>query len=298
MKRNNKIHLFLDSGAFSAKTQGVVIDIKEYIAFIKENIDVIGVYANLDVIGDAKASYINQKIMEREGLHPIPVYHSGEDEKWLTKYLDAGYEYIALGGMVKGSASALKSWLDHIWDNYLIDSVTRLPKVKVHGFGLTSLSLMLRYPWYSVDSTSWVMTSRMGGIMLPRWENGNWNYLKQAIKLSVSNQSSDLSKANAHFDTMTPTYQKIMKRYLDEKGYIMGKSEFLEVPADYELQDNERFIGKKIKGESRKIERVIERGISNDYKLRDELNILYFLDLEKNLPPYPQPFKQTTKTLF
>jgi hypothetical protein len=298
MKRNNKIHLFLDSGAFSAKTQGITINIKEYIAFIKDNLDIIGVYANLDVIGDAKATYINQKIMEREGLKPIPVYHVGEDEKWLIKYLESGYSYIALGGMVKGSASSLKSWLDHTWENHLIDPITRLPKVKIHGFGLTSLTLMLRYPWYSVDSTSWVMTSRMGGIMLPIWENGGWNYLKQPVKLAVSNQSSDLSKANAHFETMSPTYQKIMKKYLDEKGYVMGKSEFLQVSSEYELKENERFIGKKVKGEPRKIERVIERGIGNDYKQRDEVNILYFIDLENNLPPYPQPFTYKSKTLF
>ena len=49
--KNNKVELFLDSGAFSAFTQKVTIDIQEYIAFIKEHEDIIDVYANLDVIG-------------------------------------------------------------------------------------------------------------------------------------------------------------------------------------------------------------------------------------------------------
>ena len=37
----NKVELFLDSGAYSAWSQGSPIDINNYIDFIKENIDVI-----------------------------------------------------------------------------------------------------------------------------------------------------------------------------------------------------------------------------------------------------------------
>ena len=56
-----KINLFLDSGAYSAWSKGVTIDIDEYISFIKKNIKYITVYANLDVIGDPEATYRNQK---------------------------------------------------------------------------------------------------------------------------------------------------------------------------------------------------------------------------------------------
>ena len=59
----NKVDLFLDSGAFSAETQGAKIDIQEYIDFIKEHQDVIEVYANLDVIGDPVSTWKNQKII-------------------------------------------------------------------------------------------------------------------------------------------------------------------------------------------------------------------------------------------
>ena len=38
------------------------------------------------------------------------------------------------------------------------------------------------------------------------------------------------------------------------------------------------------------IEIIEEIGISNTYQLRDEINIIYFLDLEKNMPSWPRPF--------
>lgn len=41
----NTVNLFLDSGAYSAYTKGVNIDIQEYISFIKSNIKYISVYA-------------------------------------------------------------------------------------------------------------------------------------------------------------------------------------------------------------------------------------------------------------
>ena len=44
MPEEKKVELFLDSGAYSAKSQGVIINIQDYIKFIKENKDVISVY--------------------------------------------------------------------------------------------------------------------------------------------------------------------------------------------------------------------------------------------------------------
>ena len=280
MKQQNKVNLFLDSGAFSAKTQGVEIDINEYINFIKEHESVIDIYANLDVIGSAEGTWKNQMIMEKAGLKPLPVFHYGEDEKWLKRYLNKEYEYIALGGMVK--TPRLINWLDHIWSTYLTDS-SGMPIIKVHGFGLTGLRLMMRYPWYSVDSTSWVVTGRLGSVYVPRFANGKWLYDENSWKISVSNKSPDKKEAGQHINTLSPTQQKIILNYIHEKGYKLGKSEFRKEKQDYELKPDEKWGEKKPKDKfaMREVEKIIEPGISNKYQLRDELNIIYFLDLEK-----------------
>jgi len=295
MKVENKVELFLDSGAFSAWTQKVEIDIQSYIQFIKENIDCISVYANLDVIGDVEKTWENQMIMEEAGLSPIPVFHAYfEDPKWLKRYMDRGYEYIALGGMAGGAITvqALRPVLDRLWRQHLSDA-DGLPLCKVHGFGLTSLPLMLRYPWYSVDSTSWVITGRMGGIFMPRWYQGKWVYDDASWKISVSNRSPDKKEAGQHIETLSPGRKEIVLRYIEEKGYRLGKSEFKKVDQSHVLQENERWAEKKPsnKYDKRELEIITEPGISNKYQLRDEMNIIYFLDLEKSMPEWPWAFK-------
>ena len=295
----NKVELFLDSGAFSAWTQKIEINIEDYINFIQEHENVIDVYANLDVIGvggkqpnelTAKKTLENQKIMEEKGLSPLPCFHFGEPFKYLVYYVQ-NYDYVALG--VAGNiGKKLVPWLNNCFSKYICNE-RGLPKIKVHGFAVTSLSLMLRYPWYSVDSTSWVVTGRMGSIFIPRYRNGKWVYDENSWKIAVSNRSPSKEEAGKHITTLSPVQKQILLDYIHEKGYKLGKSEFENVSQTHILQDNERWAEKKPKSKTdkRELEIILEPGISNKYQLRDELNIIYFLDLEKSIPEYPWAFK-------
>ena len=287
--KNKKVHLFLDSGAFSAFTQKITINIQEYIAFIKEHQEYIDVYANLDAIGDPVQTLKNQRIMEDAGLKPLPCFHYGEPISYLLRYLK-NYEYIALGGMVPISTTELIKWLDELYSNYFCEEETGIVKVKIHGFGLTSLKLMLRYPWYSVDSTSWVVTGRLGSVLVPKFKSGQYQYLIDPWKVSISNRSPNQKDAGQHLSTFSPFEQKIIHEYLDSKGFKVGHSEFRTESDKYKLKKGEKWNGKAANGK-REVEVVIESGLCNDYKQRDELNIIYYLDLEKAIPPWPQPFK-------
>lgn len=609
MNSENKVDIFLDSGAFSAFTQGVNIDIQEYIDFIKTHQDHLTVYANLDVIGSPEGTWKNQRRMEKAGLMPLPCFHYGEDPKWLVMYLSRGYEYIALGGMVPISTPDLKIWLDDIWKNYLTDA-EGMPIIKVHGFGLTSNSLMRRYPWFcmteedhevltkkgwaslselsvgdeifafnngkaewqqiqeipifevedamirhlhnrnfeamvtghhrwqisnmnsknekyswrtsdtllagdcidrvgkydfpltspytdtqiqalawfwtdgtikrrpkykndsvviyqsnsanlekcqmirktlneagesfcesvsrgdsisfelygdlakwlleqapekklsidlpflmtekqaqdfikysiladgsqtnlkraegfsltvtrevkkenleiiriiclllqiptsvydnnskpsrglqsssvkhiyvnqiekkavsytgrlwcvrvpsgafftkcrdkiyvtgnSVDSTSWVMTGRMGGVYVPKFKNGQYDYSEDCWKVQVSNRSPSKDEPGKHLQSFSPAARKNIEQYFTSKGFKVGQSVFRIEKAGYELKENEKWNGKEVGG-NREVEEILESGLCNDYKQRDELNIIYFLDLEKNWRAWPWPFQ-------
>lgn len=291
MKKKNKTDLFLDSGAFSAMTQGVDIDIYQYIDFIKRNKKYIEVYANLDVIGCAEGTWKNQKIMEKAGLNPLPVFHYKEDEKYLKRYLKRGHEYIALGGLVTGERKTMRGFFDRMFSKFLCGK-NGMPLVKVHGFGMTSLDYMLRYPWYSVDSTSWVVTGRMGGILIPKKTNGKYDYTKNPHKVTVSAKSPANKKKEAHFSTCSPAQQKIFREYFEDQGFKLGKSTFRnEDPKTYVPGLNEKWNKKK----EAIIETVHVSGLSNDYKVRDEINIMYFHNLQKNMTPWPWAFKLKTK---
>ena len=63
------------------------------------------------------------------------------------------------------------------------------------------------------------------------------------------------------------------------------------VDGSYELGKNERFISGKKGDPEREVEIILQPGLCNDYKLRDELNIQYYLDLEASLPKWPWAFK-------
>ena len=299
--KTSSIRLFLDSGAFSAFTQGVKIDIQEYIQFIKQYEKHLEVYAVLDVIGDPAGTWRNQAIMERAGLKPLPCFHYGEDVKWLQKYLARGHDYIALGGMVPISNTDLYPWLDTMFSKYLTDPKTGLPTIKVHGFGMTSFDLMLRYPWYSVDSTSWIITGRTGGVYVPAFRDGKYNYRIPPFKVTVSNRSPDSAVDPDHIDCMPKRVRQLVLDYFTSKGYELGSSEWREEPKDYKCQENERWCEKKVvrdKAGKGKVESIVKAGLSNDYRKRDELNIIYYADLEKSMPEWPWPFKLKKKRGF
>lgn len=150
--------VFLDSGGFSAFTKGVQIDLRRYGEFVKANDAYIDVAANLDVIGDFPASMKNQEALEAMGLKPLPVFHFGGDFADL-RVLVANYDYIALGGLVPHARNRpkLMRWLDRCFDVIRTDA-------KVHGFGMTGIDILKRYPWYSCDSTSWLSGTKQGTI--------------------------------------------------------------------------------------------------------------------------------------
>lgn len=141
--------LFIDSGAFSAFTLMEEIKLDDYIAWCKKtDADYYAVY---DAIGSAEKTLVNQKYMEEQGVTPVPCFHYGEDFSYL-KYYTEHYDFVAIGGMVPIARNKLDKWLDRLFNKY--------PNHKFHGFRLTTNWLVQKYPWYSVDSSSWIMGGR------------------------------------------------------------------------------------------------------------------------------------------
>lgn len=148
--------VFLDSGAFSAFTRGKSLDIPQYVEFIKRHERDLTVYAALDVIGDWQATAINLKEMESCGVKPLPTIHYGTPERICRAYLES-YPYIALGGLVPFAKQKAKliAWLD-----YFFKLAKEYWPVKLHAFGMSGRDILLRYPFYSADSTSWCAICR------------------------------------------------------------------------------------------------------------------------------------------
>lgn len=157
--------VFADCGAYSAFTQGVEINIKDYADWLKRWAHWISVAVNLDVIRDADATANNQKILERLGCSVIPVFHTGSSLTILDD-LCKRYPYIALGGMVGAERNVTLRW-----------SATCMNRTKeygtaFHGFGMTNRKNIETLPWYSVDSASWAGSFMYGRV--PLWLGTKW----------------------------------------------------------------------------------------------------------------------------
>jgi len=167
--------LFADSGAYSAWTQGAEVKVKEYATWLKRWEHLLSVYVNLDVIRDAEATASNQRLIEREGLQPIPVFHTGSDMAVLDG-LAKQYPYIALGGMVGSPGAACLRWSAACMKR------TQDEGTVFHGFGQTRKALIESLPWYSVDSSSWGSGHRFGAVDL--WTG------RQFVKVRVGDTKS------------------------------------------------------------------------------------------------------------
>lgn len=207
--------LFIDSGAFSIVnkvTRGKNLTIDDYIEFINSNTRP-DLYASFDVIprplttetakNSAEQSlnnylYMLDKLDKPEKL--IPVYHYGEDFKYLEKILELKPNYIAFGGRGGISTKYLYTCLDTFFD------ILKGSNVKTHAFGITVLNLLEQYPFTSADSTSYQKVATMGGIFVES--------LNTTIKISTSTLND-----NNHYQYQKEDIKKLINEEIEKYGY-------------------------------------------------------------------------------
>jgi hypothetical protein len=111
-----------------------------------------------------------------------------------------------------------------MWEKYLVDGSGR-PRLKVHGFGITAIPIMERYPWHSVDSSSWIQSAAFGGIITPQWG-----------PISVSEKSPSRHDAGQHVNNLTPIEQDQVLEMLEREGFTYERlSTVYESRAAYNL---------------------------------------------------------------
>lgn len=215
--------IFLDSGAYTMFTKGKSIPLKQYADFINREHKMIEFAANLDYIGAASPveaadrTIENQRKLEElvkpSGAYIIPVYHVREPVSYLEALVKK-YPFIALGGMVPESKGDLNKMLDEVWDRVLTDKHGH-PKIKVHGFGMTILDLMLRYPWYSVDSTSWVIYAAFGYIT---WMDG-----PRQVVVPISPKKEMRRMLDMHYDSMAEPHRAETRKQIALRGFDIDR---------------------------------------------------------------------------
>lgn len=167
--------IILDSGAFSVWSNGGTIDIDAYANFAVEiktllpaevdlhvvNLDVLpgkwGMVPSAEEIAkSAEAGWANMLFLESKGLKVIHVFHQHEDFAILER-LRKHSDYIGISPANDVSMEEKLAWLNKVF-------FTLKDTIKCHGFAVTSHRQLFGYPFYSVDSSSWVTPARFGRI--------------------------------------------------------------------------------------------------------------------------------------
>ena len=311
--------VILDSGAFSAWSKNTEIDLDAYIDYALSHLDTYDYVVNLDVIPaspgqkkiprdeierSAGQGWANWEKMVSKGIPPerlIHVFHQNENFSWLQKMVaNPDMPYIGLSPANDRSTSEKTKWLDDCMKHVL--DKDGFPLVKWHGFAVTSIPLMRRYPWYSVDSSTWCVLAGLGTIMVPPKRKGAWDFVtRKALHVSVSAGMS----GKDHYLNQSPTVMANIQKYLSEIGYNIGKSEIIPVVDSYIPADNERILTQRtLEGfpdfdpNQPHIERVLEAGVSNNYMFRYQVNAHYMNELQKTFPKWPWAYKRKSASLF
>jgi len=166
----------IDSGGYSARTRGVEIEVEEYVDFLNRNQPDMAL--ELDT-SDVWQTLANRKILQAKcpSVYIIPIYHWSDyissTFRSMIDDLVTDYPMIAVGGVAGVSIGREEQFelYDYVFQR------TR-DKVKVHGLGQTSKPYLEKYPFYSVDSTSWLAAVRYGCSMV----DGAW---KEMTKLQA-----------------------------------------------------------------------------------------------------------------
>ena len=228
--------LLIDSGAHSAHTKGITLDLEEYIGFVNDNIDKFTLYVQVDKIPGVyrmpktakdwleapQLSWENYLYMREKSKDPsklVPVFHQGEDLKWLRNMLDYTFSdgsHIPYIGLSPRGDVSLKAKYDFSAECFATIQNSSNPNVKTHAFGATSLEMLERLPYTSADSTTWVLVSAFGQVWMPNCIDGDINGV--GIKLGVSEE-------NRSHPTATQTYWEQpakIKKKLDDYFESIG----------------------------------------------------------------------------
>jgi hypothetical protein len=207
------------------------ITVESYAEFVNQHSDLFkGGVLNLDEIGmglSGEKSYENWLELRRLGVDAIPVYHVGEDESLLKRYMEQT-DYIGIGGIAKMQTADRFIGLDRIWNEYLKAPNGR-PRCRTHALGLTNVAAMSRYPWYSVDSSICAASAVHGGVLLPRlvkngvvYDRFNPTRLSNQAVAGVAGYSP--KRGGTNFYLFTENTKRFLTEYFAGLGFTIDAS--------------------------------------------------------------------------
>lgn len=196
---------------------------QKYLDWIKEWYDYADYFVELDlqdIVGQKRVLEWRQMYKDAGVFDKIiTVHHSmntWSDYETLIK--DSQSKYIALEGLRGGRENLpYLKLIKYAYNN----------KVRVHGFALTNQKIMNKYPFYSVDSSSWTAVNRYGITFKFDDKKGKMNQFSPSIKqflkhgipinmhntlVEAENRLRKLEFAQEQFRALREFYERVWKK--------------------------------------------------------------------------------------
>jgi len=172
------------------KTPNPDVYFEEYLLWAKKWYNHFDYFVELDIqdiVGTDKIWYWRKR-MRDAGISKkmITVHHKMNTEAEFDRMLaesDSGYIGIE-GVRDRKNLLPYNRWLKKAYEK----------KIKVHGFAFTAYKLLYKYPFYSVDSSSWTMGTRFGQLL--HWNNGMMHTISSKDSFIKHNVNVNITRNN------------------------------------------------------------------------------------------------------
>lgn len=272
--------IMVDSGAFShyqnAKKKGIILTDKDiydytddYLAFLNEWGWGVDCFVGVDSVpnpDDVDQSFADKTwanyLYMWERLKPelrhklIPVFHYGEDWKYLERFLEhvhpdgSKIDYIGLAISLEGTKKVRISWGQEAMS---IIAKSSNPNVKTHAFGVGVKSVLDHINVYSTDATSWLKRAAYGMISID----------DQTIYVSYAQRDKN---DGTHYSQKSAAYARAVEDAVFGRGFTFDP----DVCNIEEVDDNNiRFTDSK--GNMHQISKVTEGIVMMDGRKYDRL---------------------------
>lgn len=139
---------------------------------------------------------------------------------------------------------------------------------------------MTRWPWWSVDSATWIKLAAYGWVIVPKWTDGvGFRYDVAPLQINMSRKpterktkfwwregvKSPRQTKDRHYDNATAFVRESVDRWLAHLKVPMGS-----------------YAGDEVK----------EVGATSCFKVRARVNLEYFKNFEDSRPVWPYPLDQ------
>ena len=249
--------LFIDSGAYTYMSDIEFKDVTVpewekklvgYLEWAKRNKEYLFAIANFDfelIVGATVVAEWNKKYFEPFMLEtgiPVCFVHHGASSYHPWEYYCKRYPYVGFSSVSDGESLDLDEYHSRLKTAEKYDAV-------VHGFGMTKTSLLTELPFYTSDSTTWLVGLQYGeinywtGNKMTRLKKEKWKgeYLDTVVNKYALNRTklleedtSELIKANIHafMDAQEYINQRLISRMYWLKARAV-KRDLNNLPEDF-----------------------------------------------------------------